>query len=36
MGEQQLQVNISDLPYGNYILQITTSNEQVVLPIIKF
>jgi hypothetical protein len=36
VGEQKRQVNISDLPYGNYILQITTTNEQVVLPIVKF
>jgi hypothetical protein len=36
VGEQKLRVNISDLPYGNYILQITTTNEQVILPIVKF
>ena len=35
-GKQLLQVNIADLPYGNYILQLITSEEQVSLPIIKF
>lgn len=35
-GEQKNQVDISDLPYGNYILQITTMDNQVSLPIIKF
>jgi 1,4-alpha-glucan branching enzyme len=35
-GEQQIQVDVNDLPFGNYILQIQTATEQVALPIIKF
>jgi len=35
-GEQQIQIDVNDLPFGNYILQIQTETEQVALPIIKF
>lgn len=35
-GEHRLQVDINDLPFGNYILQVQTSDNQVSLPIIKF
>lgn len=35
-GEHRLQIDINDLPFGNYILQIQTTENQVSLPIIKF
>ena len=35
-GEHRLQIDIEDLPFGNYILQVWTTDNEVSLPIIKF